>query len=41
MSIVGFGGRILAGVGKMLRIYECGQKKLLKKARRAPSSTTR
>ena len=41
MAIVGFGGRILAGVGKMLRIYECGQKKLLKKARCAPYHSQR
>ena len=30
--ITAFGGRILAGVGKTLRIYDIGQKKLLRKA---------
>ena len=30
-SIVPFQGRVLAGVGKYLRIYELGKKKLLRK----------
>jgi splicing factor 3B subunit 3 len=32
VAIAGFGGRILAGVGRVLRIYDCGKKKLLRKA---------
>jgi len=31
-AIAAFGGRVLVGVGKTLRIYEMGQKKLLRKA---------
>ena len=30
-AIVGFGGRVLAGVGNRLRLYDMGKKKLLKK----------
>jgi len=31
-AIAAFGGRILAGIGKSVRIYDIGQKKLLRKA---------
>ena len=30
-ALVGFKGRLLAGVGNVLRIYELGKKKLLRK----------
>ena len=30
-ALAAFSGRLLAGVGKSLRLYECGQKKLLRK----------
>ena len=30
-ALVGFKGRLLAGVGSVLRIYELGKKKLLRK----------
>lgn len=31
LSLIGFQGRLLAGIGKALRIYEIGKKKLLRK----------
>ena len=31
MAVIGFQGRLVAGVGKSLRIYEMGKKKLLRK----------
>lgn len=31
MSLLAFQGRLLAGVGKALRIYDIGKKKLLRK----------
>lgn len=44
MAIAPFQGRVLVGVGKLLRIYDMGKKKLLRKCenkvrvpRRAPS----
>lgn len=30
-ALCGFQGRLLAGVGRMLRVYEIGKKKLLRK----------
>lgn len=32
MSLLGFQGRLLAGIGKALRLYDIGKKKLLRKA---------
>ena len=31
MALLAFQGRLLAGVGKALRIYDCGKRKLLRK----------
>ena len=31
MALMGFQGRLCAGVGKSLRLYEIGKKKLLRK----------
>lgn len=32
LAVIGFQGRVVAGVGKALRLYEMGKKKLLRKA---------
>jgi splicing factor 3B subunit 3 len=32
MSLLAFQGRLLVGVGKALRLYDIGKKKLLRKA---------
>ncbi|CAA7260734.1 unnamed protein product [Cyclocybe aegerita] len=40
LALVAFQGRLLAGVGKALRIYDIGQKKLLRKAENKASPTT-
>lgn len=39
LAVMGFQGRLVAGVGKALRIYEIGKKKLLRKAENKTFST--
>lgn len=39
LAVMGFQGRLVAGVGKALRIYEMGKKKLLRKAENKTFST--
>lgn len=38
LAVMGFQGRLVAGVGKALRIYDLGKKKLLRKAENKVSS---
>ena len=40
-ALIGFQGRLVAGVGKALRIYDMGKKKLLRKAENKVGETTR
>lgn len=40
LAVMGFQGRLVAGVGKALRIYEIGKKKLLRKAENKVGSLT-
>ncbi|KAG1739240.1 CPSF A subunit region-domain-containing protein [Suillus lakei] len=39
LAVMGFQGRLVAGVGKALRVYEIGKKKLLRKAENKTFST--
>ena len=40
LAIAPFQGRVLVGVGKLLRIYDLGKKKLLRKCENKVKSTT-